>query len=147
MTFIIYAMCPDCMVMHGPFASDAQRGQFYDQVHPGKCVGIKQVPKVHRQSSRRFGTRAGTSETKVSTTGETTTAPARTYVKGDFSPPFTSKFASSCYECGFATAEGDEIRMVTIRDGEKGKAVHDECLDDLLAALFHVEPQSDEPPF
>lgn len=147
MNFIIYAMCPDCMVMHGPFASDAQRGQFYSAVHADKCVGIRQIPKAHREAvaKSKFGTPAAVT-TEIGGV-KVTTPTMRNYLKGDYSPPFKTRYDGDCYECGRFYRVGEDIRMVTIKDGQKGKAVHEHCLDSLIDSLLDVEPQSEGPPF
>lgn len=145
--FVIYAMCPDCMVMHGPFASDAQRGNFYATVHADKCVGVKQVPKEHRDRVGRKTTAQALPAAYSSTPPAPTRPAARSYAKGDASKPFPSGYSGSCYRCGFGYMEGDFIKMVTVADGEKGKAVHEDCADELLDSLWGRTTQNDDPPF
>lgn len=148
--FIIYAMCPSCMVMHGPFASDKQRNQFYDNVHDAKCVGVRQVPKAHRNYVARES-KSGAMAFLASDDERLTITPVkqeRTYAKGDSSRTFGSGYDGSCYQCGFGYLVGDMIRMVTVKDGEKGKAVHDGCADELLDSIWGAPAeQTDEPPF
>jgi hypothetical protein len=147
--FIILGQCIHCLVVHGPFSTDRQRNQFYDVAHPPKCVGEKQVPKHLRGKIARSAS-ASPAATVIEVSGHRTVTPAsteRTYAKGDSSPAFPSKWAGSCYHCGFKYYEGDFIKMVTVKDGEKGKPVHEDCADELVASLWGKQIQSDEPPF
>ena len=153
--FVIYAMCRDCMVMYGPFVNDAQRDGFFVSVHSKSCSAreglSRHVPSDELATRRavRFGAKAQI-ETTVDSAGAVAAAPVKVYFKGDCSPAFPSRFPGNCYECGFPYVEGDEIKMVTIRDREKGKAVHADCAEDLIESLLHLpsaSDQPDEPPF
>jgi len=122
--FSIYAMCNDCLVIYGPFTDDEERDAFFAGPHPIACnkgIRITPVPK-------------------------TTT---RTYSRGDASRPFGSSYDGNCWHCGFGYLMGDFIRMVTVTDGEKGKACHEDCAEQVLAKIAKDdEPdQDDEPPF
>lgn len=146
-SFIIYGQCPECMVMHGPFASDAQRNQFFTSVHPGKCIGEKQVPREFRKKTE-FG-RPATVVTEIGGFRTVTPVADRVYVRGDCSPPFPSRWSTVCYWCDGTIKEGESMHLVTIRDGQKGKACHVTCVDKLLDDLHSVDSprQSEEPPF
>jgi len=76
-------------------------------------------------------------------------APVRIYTRGDSSRPFESRYPGTCHHCAIGYDVGDLICMVTIADGEKGKAVHEECVSDIKEFMRKMDmpDQSDEPPF
>lgn len=129
MRFRHFGQCPFCNMIEGPYDTAADIAEIMKSQH--RNCGPTEVTEI---AGRKITTPA---------------KPVRAYTRGDVSRPFGSGFDDTCYECGFGYMMGEFICMVTLQDGERGKAMHKNCANDVRKRIDAEQyaDQPDAPPF